>query len=879
MRVLSLIVFVIFLTFGLNSSADSTSFNNPIVDASDKGDFTEVKRLLKTGLNPDSEGDFGVTALMRAAFRGHTEIAEFLIKSGAYVNSSDIGGDTPLHMAARSGNPEMVKLLLHYDASVNSTDNQKWTPLMRAIMSKNAEVTSILVNNDADLNIKNNIGNSSIVQAAISGKESVMKVLLGSEKFKDVPEEQKQASVNTAKKRGNKNLSKLISSSVMYYDKKNSDNKFKISSDNKKQESNSGVEMPYSQNKKEDFDNGSLAVSNSISQLEEVVEKDDIVWQSNKDEESMSVITSPYSTEMNNEKDEGAKQNNFNKVPKQKPSQSNPKNIKLIRSSMSYGGNYTIQMGAFSEKEQANFVWQNLKHKHYDLLADLQPTVLSSKGGGGQVLYRLRVGMFANKDTASRKCNEMQSKRIDCFVVKSSTEQYSLNSKAATNESPKNESKVESPYEEVEKKDEESNSYYDRQTNYFSIVPQRAYVPSAPPVVKDRVLEKSSKSDESIEYPSNDSDAPIDTMPFMDNGKSDEDIKMNNIDNENDPSLYVYKSKKPVKSAVKNLYNDSQNDDYQSSNNSQRKEFQNKDVAKPVEKEEKSKQAKVTYIEGKLPWMQQNNQVKSDGLVRREDFAYAANVNNQVAKEHDYTSFYEDVKKEYRAKNKISEAVLVEENSSLPWLEDKGMQSKKKEGIWLEISPFPNKVTANDYADRMFKYDEELSSLQINTLGGDSPYDRKIRLHVGPLQNYGKANMLCNNIVSSGLKCFASGSPSANYDKNSNIKKRVSPGLSKPQYVPKVKKLNNDRDSNKTYWINLGAFSDYHKAEYYLMFLKEDNDDILNGVKYNIDKMSGSDRNSSKAVKLKLGPFYKRFNADNLCSMMRRRNVSCLVIY
>ena len=62
------------------------------------------------------------------------------------------------------------------------------------------------------------------------------------------------------------------------------------------------------------------------------------------------------------------------------------------------------------------------------------------------------------------------------------------------------------------------------------------------------------------------------------------------------------------------------------------------------------------------------------------------------------------------------------------------------------------------------------------------------------------------------------------------------------------------------------------------MFLKEDHQDILNSALHSIDTVKQRNRNKSNAVKLKLGPYYDRFNADNVCTMLRSRNVSCLVI-
>jgi len=84
-------------------------------DAALKGDLTRVRSLLDAGVKPDTEGRYGMTALMLAASRGHGEIARLLVERGADVNAREsFFGQTVMAYAtgAKAKTPELVRWLL-----------------------------------------------------------------------------------------------------------------------------------------------------------------------------------------------------------------------------------------------------------------------------------------------------------------------------------------------------------------------------------------------------------------------------------------------------------------------------------------------------------------------------------------------------------------------------------------------------------------------------------------------------------------------------------------------------------------------------------------------------------------------------------------------
>ena len=74
--------------------------NVMLLEAAARNDLSEVRRLLETGVSPDSTNEDGLTAL---------------------------------HQCCIDDSEEMMKLLIQYGGNPNATDTEKWTPLVRII--------------------------------------------------------------------------------------------------------------------------------------------------------------------------------------------------------------------------------------------------------------------------------------------------------------------------------------------------------------------------------------------------------------------------------------------------------------------------------------------------------------------------------------------------------------------------------------------------------------------------------------------------------------------------------------------------------------------------------------------------------------------------
>lgn len=76
-----------------------------------KGDSDFLKRLLSSGMNPNSEDYDHRTPLHVAASEGLFLMAKMLVEAGASVISKDRWGNSPLDEARLCGNKKLIKLL------------------------------------------------------------------------------------------------------------------------------------------------------------------------------------------------------------------------------------------------------------------------------------------------------------------------------------------------------------------------------------------------------------------------------------------------------------------------------------------------------------------------------------------------------------------------------------------------------------------------------------------------------------------------------------------------------------------------------------------------------------------------------------------------
>ena len=196
------IVLSLSISASLPSAAQTESQITTFTKAAKFDDVSEVKALLKQGVNPNAvdpngnpmlllaikDGSNGVidvllsdkrtdvdlsnkqgeTPLMIASIQGDLPVVKLLVKQKSAM--VDHIGWTPLHYACTKGHLEVAQYLIASGANVNSESLNGTTPLMMAVQSGNEQLVKLLLDNGANLQAKNNLGITAIDIADIYEK-------------------------------------------------------------------------------------------------------------------------------------------------------------------------------------------------------------------------------------------------------------------------------------------------------------------------------------------------------------------------------------------------------------------------------------------------------------------------------------------------------------------------------------------------------------------------------------------------------------------------------------------------------------------------------------------------------------------------------------
>jgi cell division septation protein DedD len=75
-----------------------------------------------------------------------------------------------------------------------------------------------------------------------------------------------------------------------------------------------------------------------------------------------------------------------------------------------------LQIGAFESQELANGAWAAFRAR-YQAAASLSPDVQRADLGAKGVVYRLRIGPFADRNAATETCVQLKAAGANCFVA------------------------------------------------------------------------------------------------------------------------------------------------------------------------------------------------------------------------------------------------------------------------------------------------------------------------------------------------------------------------------------------------------------------------------------------------------------------------------
>ena len=108
------------------------SYGSHIIDVVRRGQPTELKELMSTGLSPNACNQHGESLVHMACRRGESECLNVLVEYGATLKIADDYGRTPLHDACWAPEPnfEVVEIIMKEDIRLfNIQDGRQQTPL------------------------------------------------------------------------------------------------------------------------------------------------------------------------------------------------------------------------------------------------------------------------------------------------------------------------------------------------------------------------------------------------------------------------------------------------------------------------------------------------------------------------------------------------------------------------------------------------------------------------------------------------------------------------------------------------------------------------------------------------------------------------------
>ncbi|MCS7474048.1 ankyrin repeat domain-containing protein [Myroides odoratimimus] len=156
-RRVAILLFIGFIggaAMACNSSDESSTHSNEVVDMKEvslftaikNNNLTAVKQLLESKVDIEQRNEKGETPLMYAVYQNRNAIAKILMQAGANVNAQDKVLNSPFLYAGAEGNLEIVQEALKYGADFTVFNRYNGSALIPAAEKGHLEVVKLLVN-------------------------------------------------------------------------------------------------------------------------------------------------------------------------------------------------------------------------------------------------------------------------------------------------------------------------------------------------------------------------------------------------------------------------------------------------------------------------------------------------------------------------------------------------------------------------------------------------------------------------------------------------------------------------------------------------------------------------------------------------------------
>jgi ankyrin repeat protein len=151
-----------------------------VVQAAQRGDLAELRRLLAAGGDANAASGDGMTPLHWAAERGDSAMAAALLRAKADPAAiTRIGAHTPLHIAARTASAAVARQLLAAGANPNARTTTGATALHLAATGGSGAIVSAMLAKQADVNaVEQSWGQTPLMFAAAADRAEAVQALL-----------------------------------------------------------------------------------------------------------------------------------------------------------------------------------------------------------------------------------------------------------------------------------------------------------------------------------------------------------------------------------------------------------------------------------------------------------------------------------------------------------------------------------------------------------------------------------------------------------------------------------------------------------------------------------------------------------------------------
>lgn len=180
------------------SSTVFAGIQEDFIWAVERGNISEVSRLLEKGANPNLPNKEGYTPLMIAAQEKNLKMAELLVEVGAKMDLRNRFRETAIMLASYQGFTEMVKLLYIRGAEINHSG---WNPLLYAASGGHLDTLRVLLGGGADINSTSDNGSTALMMAVRGNHLQAVSFLLNLGADPRIINEQGDTALSWAEKR------------------------------------------------------------------------------------------------------------------------------------------------------------------------------------------------------------------------------------------------------------------------------------------------------------------------------------------------------------------------------------------------------------------------------------------------------------------------------------------------------------------------------------------------------------------------------------------------------------------------------------------------------------------------------------------------------